>query len=247
MSDSRSDTPGLYARIRVRPAPDCILRRLSEDHSVQRYTPGTPGGHQPQVVVEPDSSAPAESLEDDTIEEIMWVGERAVCLIQHSETLPECDADRETATLDQSTPTTGSATDCEMVLYGFSGLPVPPVATRFSDGWIELHLVTTAYATLRETVSALREAAFDVDLRQVVQSDRASGVIPTDDSTLSTVDLSVLTDRQHEVASVSIELGYFETDGASATEVADSLGVSKSTLSEHLRIVIRKLLSQIIP
>ena len=46
-----------------------------------------------------------------------------------------------------------------------------------------------------------------------------------------------LTERQREVATVATEMGYFERDGASAAEVADALGISKSTLSTHLRAV----------
>jgi len=244
VTGTRSPAAGLYARIRVRPSPDCVVRRLSESHTVQQYTPGTPEEARPQIVVEPTADATDGSLTDSAVDEIIWVGDRAVCLLRHPDHLPLArESATETAVVDH--PTELSA-DCEMALYGFRGLPIAPFAIRLADGWLELHLVTTAYSALRETVSDLRDAAFDVDLRQVVQSDRASvdaEAVPP----LSTVDRSVLTDRQREVATAAVEAGYFETDGAAAAEVAQTLGISKSTLSEHLRAVIRKLLPQILP
>lgn len=226
-----SDGAGLYARIRVRPDRECVLRRLSEDHTVKQYMPGTPGRSRPQVIIKPAGEAADDLLTAAGIEEIIWLGDRAVCLLRHSET----------------PPLTPESHTCKLALYGFGWLPIAPVAVRAVDGWLELHLVTTAYPELRETVSELRAAAFDVDLRQVVQSDRAFASALDEPTTLSTLDLSVLTERQREAVTVAVEMGYFEETGASAEQTADALGISKSTLSEHLRIVIRKLLSQVIP
>jgi len=194
------------------------------------------------VVVRPTPGAVEDSLNADSIEETIWLGDRAVCLLRHFDAAA---SKREAPPEGRTAPDTVRRS--EMVLYGFGQLPVAPVAVRLSAGWLELHLVTTAYPKLRETVSELREAAFDVDLRQVVQSDRAVAPMLADSSTLSTVDLSVLTDRQREVVSVAVEMGYFTETGATTEEIAAALDISKSTLSEHLRIVIRKLLSQIIP
>ncbi|WP_162551663.1 helix-turn-helix domain-containing protein [Halohasta litchfieldiae] len=242
MTESRR-AKGLYARIRVRPVRECILRQLSEEHVVQQYMPGTPDGNRPQVLVEPATETEGNSLNADSIEQTIWLGDRVVCLLRHCESTPP---KRESTTENQPPPDSRNP-NCGMVLYGFGHLPVAPVAVQLSDGWLELHFVTTAYPKLRETISDLREAAFDVDLRQVVQSDRTSVPLLDELPMLSMVDLSVLTDRQREVATVAIEMGYFEETGATAEETADALDISKSTLSEHLRIVIRKLLSQIIP
>lgn len=244
MSEPRHPASGVYARIRVRPGPDCVVRRLSEDHIVRQYTPGTPNEARPQVVVEPAVESTDDSLTDYSVDEIIWLGDRAVCLLRHPDgLLPTQALPTETEDAGHSTELTA---DREMTLYGFDGLPVAPFVVRLVDGWLELHLVTTAYSALRETVSELREAPFDVDLRQVVQSDRSPAHLEAV-ATLSTVDRSMLTDRQHEVATVALEAGYFETEGATAAEIADTLGISKSTLSEHLRAVINKLLSQIFP
>lgn len=233
---------GLYARIKVRPPPDCVLRRLSEQYHITQFTPGIPGVHRPQVVLEAEGRE--DLLDGAGIDELVWLGEWVVCLLSHADRSAACEV---TETESGLSSTSVDHAHHEMLLYGFGQLPIQPAAIRLVDGWAELHLVTTAYPKLRSTISALREAAFDVDLRQVLQSDRTPTTALDEQATLSVVDLSALTERQREVANVALESGYFESEGATASEVATTLNISKSTLSEHLRIVIRKLLSQLLP
>lgn len=52
---------------------------------------------------------------------------------------------------------------------------------------------------------------------------------------------SQLTERQREVARTAARMGYYHPDGASATEIADELGISPSTLSTHLRRIMNEL------
>jgi predicted DNA binding protein len=59
------------------------------------------------------------------------------------------------------------------------------------------------------------------------------------------VDIGAFTDRQRQVAELANEKGYFENDEAGAEAVATELDIAQSTVSKHLRAVIRKLLSQI--
>lgn len=40
---------------------------------------------------------------------------------------------------------------------------------------------------------------------------------------------------------------YFGSDGTDAGTVATKLAISQSTLSRHLRVVLRKILSQVFP
>lgn len=50
-----------------------------------------------------------------------------------------------------------------------------------------------------------------------------------------------LTDRQREVAATVTRMGYYDSDGANAEEVAAELGISPSTLSTHLRRIIAEI------
>ena len=54
-----------------------------------------------------------------------------------------------------------------------------------------------------------------------------------------------LTDRQQEVAQIATEMGYFEPDEASASEVAAQLEITPSTLSTHLRTITAKVFQQL--
>lgn len=51
-----------------------------------------------------------------------------------------------------------------------------------------------------------------------------------------------LTDRQHAVLEAAVEAGYFATPReATCEEIAETLGISDSTVSEHLRVAQRKV------
>lgn len=55
---------------------------------------------------------------------------------------------------------------------------------------------------------------------------------------------SLLTDRQWEVVRLAYERGYFDQpQGHSQTELADEMGISQKTFSQHLNAAQRKLLS----
>ncbi|QLG48017.1 helix-turn-helix domain-containing protein [Natrinema halophilum] len=54
-----------------------------------------------------------------------------------------------------------------------------------------------------------------------------------------------LTERQQEVARTATRMGYYESDGSSAAEVAAELDISPSTLSTHLRRITAKLFSHV--
>lgn len=56
---------------------------------------------------------------------------------------------------------------------------------------------------------------------------------------------SQLTSRQREVARTVTLMGYYDTEGASATEVADELDISPSTLSTHLRRITAKVFDEL--
>jgi predicted DNA binding protein/ActR/RegA family two-component response regulator len=58
--------------------------------------------------------------------------------------------------------------------------------------------------------------------------------------------LAAMTDRQREVLHHALDVGYFERPrGISATELADHFGVTRATVSQHLRTAQRKVFSRL--
>ncbi|XGI84731.1 helix-turn-helix domain-containing protein (plasmid) [Halorutilales archaeon Cl-col2-1] len=64
----------------------------------------------------------------------------------------------------------------------------------------------------------------------------------SDGSTTDQEFVSAMTDRQREVLRHALDVGYFERPrGTSATELADHFGLSRATVSQHLRSAQRKI------
>ncbi|SFS88900.1 helix-turn-helix domain-containing protein [Halostagnicola kamekurae] len=95
---------------------------------------------------------------------------------------------------------------------------------------------------LQAIIGDLRRRYSNLDVQRLLQSqqDRA-------EQQLVFVDRSTLTDRQLEVLETAHGMGYFEhPKRANASEVADELGISGTTFSEHLSAAQTKLLDAIL-
>ena len=119
----------------------------------------------------------------------------------------------------------------------FSGFPVSPRETLIDEGELLATFVLTGYGELQAIVDAFGGAEVRRILVDRDANDGRPDVLP--------VDLSDVTERQATVAAVAVEKGYFDPDGATADEIAAELGVAKSTVSEHLRLVTATVLSQL--
>ena len=130
--------------------------------------------------------------------------------------------------------------DCPCVCLGDHGIPIHRF---FADGGdLELVFHASDYDALQAVVGDLREGFPDVDIQRLVRA-------PTDGAPRDTVfvDRGKLTDRQLEVLETAYDMGYFERSrGANATEVADELGVSPSTVSEHLLAAQSKVIRDVL-
>lgn len=90
----------------------------------------------------------------------------------------------------------------------------------------------------RTVVEELRSAVERLRLRRLQQLDHAE----TGSAELTTIDLSVLTEKQREAAVLAVSAGYYETPRqTSLGELADRLDISKSALSQRLTAVESKL------
>ncbi|MGQ4555048.1 helix-turn-helix domain-containing protein [Halobellus sp. GM3] len=120
------------------------------------------------------------------------------------------------------------------------GCPIRDVFSRDGDLTISFHAPDVD--TLREVIARLDERWDGVSLHRLVRSGGGSG-----SGDLVLVDRSELTDRQRDVLRTAHEMGYFEyPKRANAGEVADELGIDRSTFAEHVAAAQGKLLSTIL-
>lgn len=136
--------------------------------------------------------------------------------------------------------THGEEIDCPCKCLGRFGCPVDRYFAR--DGRLTLVFHAADFDELQELVAALREHFSSVDIRRLVRSPEDEG--PTD---AVFVDRGKLTDRQLEVLRTAYEMGYFERPRrANATDIAEELDITASTLAEHLASAQTKLVGDVL-
>ncbi|MDZ5812226.1 helix-turn-helix domain-containing protein [Halorubrum sp. AD140] len=119
---------------------------------------------------------------------------------------------------------------------------LPTSETTIRDGRLLVTFHATDLPTLRSVLDSFRESSSDMQVLRLLQSSSTP-----EESDLVTVDRSELTERQREVLTAAYDAGYFDhPKGANAGEVAESLGIDRSTFSEHIAAAQRKLLSTLL-
>ncbi len=109
------------------------------------------------------------------------------------------------------------------------------------DGALHLAIHVEDMAELKEIVTGVRAEFPEVRIVRLVHAHE------TGDDDLVLVDRGELTDRQREVLETAHQLGYFDhPKGANAGEVAEELGITTSTFTEHLAAAQSKLLTSIL-
>lgn len=120
------------------------------------------------------------------------------------------------------------------------GCPLLDVYAR--DGALVLVFHATDVASLQEVLRELQDRWSNVTVHRLIRS----GGRQSDDD-LVFVDRNELTDRQKEVLETAHAMGYFDhPKGANASEVAEELGITQATFTEHLSAAQRKLLTSIL-
>lgn len=131
-------------------------------------------------------------------------------------------------------------TRCPCVCIEQFDCPLVDVYTR--NGALHLVFHAPDVETLQDVVASLREQHPKLSVERLFRSRTE-----TDEPDLVVLDRSDLTDRQREVLRRAHELGYFEhPKDANAGEVADALGITTSTFTEHLAAAQRKLLDAVV-
>lgn len=132
----------------------------------------------------------------------------------------------------------GRGCPCEWVERHDS--PVVDVRTRGSALYLTFH--APDMERLQAIIGDLRNEYPSLDVQRLLQSQQDH----TEES-LVFVDRSTLTARQLEVLETAHRMGYFEhPKRANAGDVADELGITGTTLTEHLAAAQTKLLDSIL-
>ncbi|WP_255151150.1 helix-turn-helix domain-containing protein [Halorarius halobius] len=215
----------VHGRVVVYPVRDCPVTRLAAEYGLRTLVTPDRFDRAPQAVVETTETARLREL---GAHPVVRAGDVTVCR------LPTL----ERSTGDVTAPACGHD---HCLAHGFGFLPIDPYHVRWEDDHLHCSFAALDTGEIEAAVHALGDADFVVKLQQLVQSGDADGGAG---GHTAVVDLDRLTDRQREVAAAAAERGYFDPDGPTAATVAEELGVSKSTLSEHLRVVQRELLRQ---
>jgi len=130
--------------------------------------------------------------------------------------------------------------DCPCACLGEFDTPVDRYFAQ--SGALQLVFHAREFEELQEIVGELRERFPEVDIQRFVRA-------PTEAASRDAVfvDRSTLTERQLEVLQTAYEMGYFERPrGANASEVAETLDVSPSTITEHLLAAQRKIFADVL-
>jgi DNA-binding CsgD family transcriptional regulator len=167
------------------------------------------------VVVSDDATAVADSP---LLTPVVETAEKIVCRVS-----PEADG-----------PPSDHCEQEPCLAAGLSCLPVVPYNRTFDSEAVEFCVAATE-SEVRDCLTRLESAGFQVHLEQLSLSPR------DDPPELVVVDRGVLTPRQREVARLAVARGYPRPDPPPASELADELDIEKSTFSEHLRAVRRKI------
>ncbi|GGC63497.1 helix-turn-helix domain-containing protein [Haloferax sulfurifontis] len=152
------------------------------------------------------------------------------------------------ASLDGVTP--GAVTAGDGVVRAQFDTSAPSLGTTIADAGGVLHRVVVADGEATVVVDLSRRrpagpfvealaAAFD----SVVMTARSHRTVESD---IGASVLDGLTDRQRESLEVAYRTGYFERPKRrSAAEVAEAIGVSRSTFTQHLRAAQRKVFAEL--
>ncbi len=130
--------------------------------------------------------------------------------------------------------------DCPCTCIEQFDCPVVDIRTRESSLYLTFH--APDMAQLQTVIGALRDRYATLDVQRLLQSQQEHT-----EQNLVFVDRNTLTDRQAEVLETAHRMGYFEhPKRANAGEVADELGITGTTLTEHLAAAQTKLLNAIL-
>ena len=130
---------------------------------------------------------------------------------------------------------------CACEIIESQGCPVTRI--RAKEGVLMMEIYAPDLEVIRGVIADLRAEFSNVRLRHLARSEDATG----EAADLVLVERSRLTDRQREVLETAYEMGYFNhPKQANAGEVAEELGITTSTFTEHLSAAQSKILEELL-
>lgn len=217
----RGMTSGIRAELKLPGVVGCPMARISENAGVSTYSVSKSiNPNVPEQVTEEFTVVGTEDLPEELSE-----GKITKAFEQGSESIYRFER------------TTGRDCPCECVeQHGY-----PVVDARAEDGTFYLLFHAPDQDALRSVLATIREKYPRVEVRRLIQSQDQNG------ENLVFFDKSLFTERQQEVLETAHQLGYFDhPKGANAGQVADELGITTATFTEHLSAAQRKLLDSIL-
>jgi hypothetical protein len=213
---NESSVGGIRAKIRLPDLASCPVAQVSND-GVECFNVSKRVDPESGQVTEEFATDASADIEAEQFEPVFSYGEQSVY---------------------RFTRRFGHDCACELV----EEYDCPIVDVQAEDGALSVVFHAPSMEELRGAVTALREVYDDVDVKRLVSSRDGDGT-----ADLVFVDRGELTDRQREVLETAHEMGYFDhPKGANAGEVADELGITTSTFTEHLAAAQSKLLDFIL-
>ena len=211
--------PGIRAEIRVDADGTCPVVEAASDRGSPSYT----------IARSVIANAPERVSEEFMLER----GETPATSVELTETF-----DYGSKTMYRFIRDRGWGCPCETV----EQFDCPIVDLHAREGTLYLVFHAVDMDALQKTILTLQNRYPSVDVRRLLRSEHD----PPEDN-LVFVDRGRLTERQREVLETAHTMGYFEhPKNANAGEVADELGITTSTFSEHLSAAQSKLMDAIL-
>lgn len=109
------------------------------------------------------------------------------------------------------------------------------------DGGLHVTFYALDVDALSDVMNDLRGRYGNVSVKRLARTGDGNAGDPT------FIDCAALTDRQREILTTAYEMGYFEyPKDANAGDVAEALGIARSTLVEHLSTAQSKVLGELV-
>lgn len=216
-------TPGIRAEVRVEDPCDCPIATISGEtgestHSISKsVNPGDEGRVTEEFILNEEAAVKDVQLESVDLEEVFSYGSKQVYRFSRSRA-HRCPCD---CVEEFDSPVIDVRTEGDSLIMSFHAPDMDRV---------------------KQIVAALQEKYPSLDLQRLLRSESDQS-----EQNLVFIDRSDLTERQQEVLKTAHDMGYFEhPKGANAGEVAEELGITTSTFSEHLATAQNKLLGSIL-